>query len=348
MKQKLGAKTVRSLQKIFREANWKKVAIILAGILVFFVLLIGATYFINIVNEGFQKDAQQYESLRQYSLQLVSDCNDLGNQANALQLAYNNLQSSYGTLQQNYNSSQAYCTKMEATYKSAVEQMTSTYSGALQNIGGVLENYVGAQKVPYVVMRGREVIAVFKLTDGNIVAWTWPASTFETYFVVGNYERTYGNHYKILTGENGTKYTVKDYAYFVTPNFFDKIINPIYDKRKSNEDFVRETWHIVTQLTPYSTDLSGIPRYPAETLSEGGADCGGLSILFASMIRSANKDWKVQLVYINSNNPTQLSAPNHVAVLVDTGDWKGTIDVTQPNNMTPFENTAINGWSFDV
>ena len=53
-------------------------------------------------------------------------------------------------------------------------------------------------------------------------------------------------------------------------------------------------------------------------------------ILIADMIRSSlhTKDWKLQLVYFDSNNPTNPQQINHVALLIDDGNQRYIIETT--------------------
>ncbi|MGI0047542.1 MAG: hypothetical protein ACREBB_10220 [Nitrosotalea sp.] len=91
--------------------------------------------------------------------------------------------------------------------------------------------------------------------------------------------------------------------------------------------------------------------WPLEVLGRGGGDCKDLSILIASMIRSSEHttNWKVQLVYLDSNNPTDPQTINHMIVEVDTGSQHYTIESTaKSNGLHYWDGTNISGWRYDA
>jgi len=138
-----------------------------------------------------------------------------------------------------------------------------------------------------------------------------------------------------------------DFSPFVNGKIFEKVVQPLYSRRTSNEQFVKEMWNMVTQLTIYSTELQETPRYPLETLSEAGGDCEDTAILFASLLKAANANWKIRLVYMDSDNPTELKKVNHVMVYVDDRQgYTALIDTTQHTTMIPY--TEVGGYYLDV
>jgi hypothetical protein len=296
--------------------------------------------------------------------------------------------------------------------------LQKSYNSKVTEINNFKNEYQGAYKVPYVVMRGRNAEAVFKKINGEIQTWTWPADSFENAFKQGYYKRdlvgntfvpiltancetvnqntyatyeayfdlcnvycttyascncrqqvqTYYNSYlkvvndcrqevedvskqglilKQLEGDNGKTFSVIDVTGFVEDNLFDNVIDTIYDSSKSDLENIEEIWNINNQLTTYSSELEDTPRYSLETLSEGGGDCEDKAILVASLLKSIPKNWKISLVYMDSDNPTNPKTVNHVIVQVDTGDNKIFIETTAPEDGLNVYTNVV-GWYFEV
>jgi hypothetical protein len=157
-----------------------------------------------------------------------------------------------------------------------------------------------------------------------------------------------GVHYKELTLPNGTKTRVIDYTEFVEKDVFKNVINTIYDPNKTDRENLEEIANVNSQLTTYSSLLGGVPRYSLETLSEGGGDCGAKAVLVASLLKAVPKNWKVQLVYLDSDNPANPQNVNHALVYVDTGTYKTFIETTTDSNELDYWTQELNGWYFDV
>ena len=150
-----------------------------------------------------------------------------------------------------------------------------------------------------------------------------------------------------LSFKDGNNFQVIDYTEYVDSNTFKERITDVYDPKKSDEENIREIWNVAGQLTAYSFDLRGVPRHPLETLSEGGADCGGLSVLVASMLKAVPKNWKVEIIYLDAYNPTNPKEMNHMIVHVDTGKYSTYIEATSNTIMNPYTE-EVNGWAYKV
>jgi len=157
-----------------------------------------------------------------------------------------------------------------------------------------------------------------------------------------------GIHYKDLTFPNGTKARTIDYTEFVEKDVFKNVINTIYDPSKTDRENIEEIFNVNSQLTTYSSQLGGVPRYSLETLSEGGGDCGAKAVLVASLLKAVPKNWKVQLVYMDIDNPTNPQTVNHAVVFVDTGTYSTFIETTAESGGLDKWTQQINGWYFDV
>jgi len=73
----------------------------------------------------------------------------------------------------------------------------------------------------------------------------------------------------------GMNTKIQDYTFFIDTDSFKEVMKTISDENTSDEELIKETWNIVTQLTIYSTEIQETPRYPIETITEGGGDCEG-------------------------------------------------------------------------
>ncbi len=233
-------------------------------------------------------------------------------------------------------------------YYNEYQQTLNLYNQALQQNQQLTNRLTTAKEPPYIIMEGRTVTTAFKKTDGTTILWEWPADTYQSWVIQGYLTRKSGMQYVTLAMENGKRPTMVDYTKFVDADTFGKVIPPIYDASLSDEEFIKEAWNLVTQLTTYSADIQETPRYPIETITEGGGDCEDMAILMASLLKAADKNWKVQLVYMDADNPENPTTINHALVYVDTGIYSTFIDTTQNIQMNPYLYDTVSGFYFDA
>ena len=148
--------------------------------------------------------------------------------------------------------------------------------------------------------------------------------------------------------ETGETHYVMDFRPFIMEKGFSTVISDLYYELNNNDEaFVYEIWYIVTQLTTYHSEIEETPRFPLETMIGGGGDCEDLAILIASMLKAAPANYVVELVYMDSDNPTTPENINHVTVWVETPSGHKTfVDGTSHTKMCPFERVV--GWYFEV
>ena len=87
-------------------------------------------------------------------------------------------------------------------------------------------------------------------------------------------------------------------------------------------------------------------------MTRGGGDCDDHAILMADMLKSSKytKNWKIQMVYFDSDNPTDPKQVNHVALAVNTGEKFGIFETTAKNvtELSTWDVNSVVGWWVNV
>ena len=181
-------------------------------------------------------------------------------------------------------------------------------------------------------------------SKGNVYDWFMPVETYEWY--VRAYEPQDMLTFKITS--TNEIITVRDHTKFIQSSFKD-VIDEVYDNSENDADFVREVWYIVSQLTTYSYDIEEDPRWALETLSRGGGDCEDTAILIIDMLKSSKhtKNWKIELVYFDSDNPQDPKTANHVAVNINDGQYNYLVESTAKDDPYAWP-LGVTGWYFEV
>ena len=211
----------------------------------------------------------------------------------------------------------------------------------------------------------------------NYYSWTVPIDTFESLVIRSNVKSYVGDRLSgevnqdsfwsrakdkikekisdnvgietVLLDLNGKTFRYQDFTSFEQQSF-SNVIDGIYDNSNSNRDFIWEVWYIVSQLTIYDKDVNAQSdgRYALETLIRTGGDCEDLAILIADMLKSSKhtKNWEIQLVYLDSDNPMDPQTLNHVAVYVDDGKYNYYIEATGSPSWNHYPDGIV-GWYFD-
>ena len=141
--------------------------------------------------------------------------------------------------------------------------------------------------------------------------WTWDLSVPKSLY----------NSYKKVPVSERTEYGVGDYDYLVTTQ--DSYVEIVADKlhettvKKGYEAYDEVSFILAfVQSLPYTSDsvttkYDEYPRFPIETLVDGGGDCEDTSILFATIVLILDYD----AIFV--------SLPTHVAVGVWGTDLNG-------------------------
>ena len=232
---------------------------------------------------------------------------------------------------------------------------------------------------PQTIIKDTKVHSQFYDYNGNYYEWVTPIATYEGLVIRSNFISYLGekagsgynpNSFwstlkdKIISAPtdlagidtvelylNGYMYRYQDFTQFSTRSFTN-VIDDVYHNSENNAEFIVNVWYIVSQLTVYDVDVNAQSegRYPLETLIRTGGDCEDLSILIADMLRSSKytKDWTIQLVYMDSDNPQDPQTLNHVVVYVYDGEYEYVIESTgSPDEYWNYYSN-IDGWYFDV
>lgn len=155
-----------------------------------------------------------------------------------------------------------------------------------------------------------------------------------------------GKQYIELDNSRGRDFVVMDFRPYVDESNFKNVMRDMYNDYSNDEDFIYDLWYMIAQLTTYSTEIEETPKYPLETLLSGGGDCEDTSILMASLLKAVPRNWDVELVYLDADNPEDPREVNHVVVYVNTGSESFFIETTSDVEMNPYE--EIEGWYFEI
>ena len=182
-------------------------------------------------------------------------------------------------------------------------------------------------------------------SKGNQYNWSLPIHTYESYL-----QNTIYLTQTIQYSDGRTK-EIGEFSNYVKSSFTN-VIDDVYENSHNDDDFIFEIWNIISNLTVYSSDIEENPRYAIETMTRGGGDCEDHAILMADMLKSSKntKNWNIQMVYFDSDNPTDPKKVNHVALAVNTGKKFGMLETTAKNviELSIWDVNSVVGWWTDV
>ncbi len=260
-----------------------------------------------------------------------------------LQNQYNDLQGEFTYLQNQYSNLQGELTYLQNQYNNLQnehQELLAEYTDTKLKYANILEELEQSLKIPYVVISGREITCAWKDRGGELHKWTWSVDHYRAWIENPKPSET------VRLNCGGTVYTMRNLVPYVRTESFSKVISSFYKECASERVFAQEMFNLVIQLTAYSTEIGEVPRWPVETLTEAGGDCEDLAILFASLLKAAPYPYKLSLVYMDSNNPTDPQNPNHVVVWVEACDWKSFVDCTSDQGWNYY--TEVVGWYYKL
>ena len=179
----------------------------------------------------------------------------------------------------------------------------------------------------------------------NSYNWEFPIQTYESQIQNTTYST------QTIQYSDGRQQEIGEFSDYVKTSFAN-VIDDVYENSSSDSNFIYEIWYIVSQLTTYSSDIGEHPRYALETLTRGGGDCEDTTILMADMLKSSKhtKNWNIQMVYFDSDNPSDPQLVNHVALAVTTGEKFGILETTAKtiDDLTMWDVDSVVGWWNDI
>jgi hypothetical protein len=146
-------------------------------------------------------------------------------------------------------------------------------------------------------------------------------------------------------GKSHTMTNEKDYAKFVTPDAVKSIAENIRNITRNtpydDEEFANAVLMIVHEI-PY---LRSNAKYPVETIVDNSADCDGLSILAASIMKAGGLD--VVLLLYNGVNPTHMNVGVYLEHMPVSHSWWMTPSGVDYDNKTYWiaESTSLADWT---
>lgn len=290
---------------------------------------------------------QETTALKEENSRLVQSVSQLKSEKSSFEQQNNDLMTYVQTMNKELDASLS----RERGYQSEINQlMQDAHYHQSQSAWSEYRNREIEQELslsvspPYTLIQERNVIWVFKDSRGNLYEWEMPIDTYRTFI-------EYPEPQDLLTlrEDDGTNFRVRDFTKFVDSTSFAKVIDDLYENAGNDYQFVYEVWFVASHLTTYSSDIGEDPRWPLETLTEGGGDCEDLTILVASMLKASShtNDWTIKIAYFDADNPDDPNEMNHVVLFVETDDFQTYIESTaKTNGLGAWD--SINGWYFQI
>jgi uncharacterized membrane-anchored protein YhcB (DUF1043 family) len=297
----------------------------------------------NFFDEYKKWATSEIKKFKTYAAKLKSENTKLKSDYEKLKSDHGKLSSQYDLIHKTYLSNLDAMKKQESIVNQQYDSLTE-YEKGLEKWRSELEKLANEQtSKPLTVINDQKVNWYVSDSKGNRYSWSLPMADYDD---LVRYQPS--KTARLSNVDTGEFYTVQNYTIYVGTSF-TKVIDQVYDNAKSEQDFAYEVWYIVSQLTTYSYDIDDDPRWALETLTRGGGDCEDTTILIADMLKSSKhtKNWKIQLVYFDADNPEYPKTINHVAVKVNDGKSHYILEST--NKVDPYQwKGNISSWHFDV
>lgn len=293
---------------------------------------------------------QSYSQLEEAHQTVTAERDRLGRELGNLRTEFDSINTQYGQLQQEHINLQWAHTTLQNDYNTLngrYNELNNSYQIVLDERNRYKNLSTASINPPYIYVHGRTVEIAFRKMDNSVVKWVVPFDSLEASLRSGQaMRRSLASNTLAASwpaSSRGDAYPVMDYRQFVDPGPFVEVMPALYAKAGGEEAFIREVWHIVTQLTTRSPEIGQTPHYPLETLLAGGGDCEDTAVLFASMIKAAPVNWNVNLIYMDYYQPVSPGVVNHIIIHIHTGYSQYFVDTTGSNNiMQPFN--LVQGW----
>jgi len=226
--------------------------------------------------------------------------------------------------------------QLEAEFSS----LENKHSGLEAEHAATLAELEQSLTAPYTSISGREITWAWRDIDGNIRKWKFPVDGYRSWIEKPKPQETLSLEHGDIT------YTMVDFRSYVSTEEFTNVVSNFYQEQPDEKMFAQEAFNLISQLTVYSEDIGEVARWPVETLTEAGGDCEDLAILFASLLKAAPYPYKLSLVYMDADNPTNPQRPNHVIVWVEADDWRIFVDCTSAQGWGYYQRVV--GWYYKL
>ncbi len=218
--------------------------------------------------------------------------------------------------------------------------LASTNAGLQSEIERL--NAVIAQQnlIPQISILGDNLVYHFKNKNGQLLTFDIPyqalVQTTEMTMNASRYHRYLSVRAGNMTGH------VLDFRNFVKPNNFKELMADLHQENVDPFQLMVESWTIVSQVTSTSHSMSDTPQYPIDTLTSGGGN-EDKAILLASMLKAADVEWQISMVYVDSKSFNLKHSPDYVMLLITYEGQRWYVDPSG-TTMMPFE--TVDGWEF--
>jgi len=313
-------------------AIWKKISLTVLSLFLLVFLLTGC----GVPQEEYDKIERDLGLAQMELSQATRELTQRSAEAQQLKGELTSLENQYNNLQSNYD-------ELYDEHQELLVDYTDTklkYISALEELGSALEELGQSLKVPYTAISGRQITYAWENMNGELHKWTLPVDSYRGWIELPKPDIT------VSLESGGKTYTMTDFTFYVRSGIFEEVVPTFYEEHTDEMVFAQEAFNLVSQLTVYSEEIGEVPRWPAETLTEAGGDCEDLAILYASLLKAAPYSYKVSLVYMDGDNPTDPQVPNHVIVFVEADDWKAFVECTSKQGWNYYE--SVVGWYYKL
>ena len=237
---------------------------------------------------------------------------------------------------------------LETEYESTVSELEREYGDLEYEFDEFYSSFYGDGTKFLTIIEDGTVLWDFVDSKGNEYYWEIPMHVYEELVLDGASVSL--NNDRSPLSLNGKTFNMIQYEQFVVGGFTETV-DEIYHNSESNDDFVWEVWWIVSQMAVYREDVDerSEGRFALETFTRQGGDCEDLAILIADMLASSQytQDWTIQLVLMDSDNPTDPREVNHMIVFANDGYYDYFIEATGDPSWDWYPE-GVSGWWYDV
>lgn len=237
----------------------------------------------------------------------------------------------------------------EQTASSSVESVLLEKDAAiawLENQNAIKDQIIAQNNmIPGVVVTEENIHFSLRRVDNNSpfeFSIPYPALVETNSLIMKNLH--YSRFESVTTSANMTG-PVMDYLPFMQQSTFVSMMADLEKVTVNEYDLMQEAWYFVSQLTLESDQIMKTPQYPLDTLVNLRGDLEDKAILLATLLKAADVNWEVSLLFMDYTYPTDPHAPNYIMVRVEHDGETYDLDPAG-QEMSPFP--AVDGWPFVI